>query len=495
MRAALSGLLLTLSLPALAQRPIEITFLHTNDLHAHVEPTAIKGKTYGGYARIATLANAWRAKESNVVLLNAGDTFQGTLYFNVYEGLADAQILNRTGYAATTLGNHEFDRGTGPTTAFAKALSFPIVCCNLRLGPQQAEFARRIVPSTILTVGGQKVGVVGVVTPDTPNISSPGPGVTFLDPLASAQAEVDRLTKAGVNKIVLLTHIGYDEDKALAAKLRDVDLIIGGHSHTPLGTPGLPGWREAAGPYPTIVKAADGHDVPIVQAWEWGKVLGRIRLAFDAAGNLTRVVAAEPIPVDESVAPDPGVQTLVEAFAKPIAAVAAGPVGSASESIEDRALLGQVIADSLLEGGRPSGAVVAFMNPGGVRANLEKGTVTYGAASSIVPFRNTLVLLDMTGAEILAALGQLPLLPSEGTTYRLVGGKPADVVLAGVPLDPARTYRVATLNFLANGGDSVFAFRDAKGKRTDTGKIDIDLWTDYLKAHPNLKAPANRIAR
>lgn len=495
MRALPLGALLLLAGSVLAQRPIEITFLHTNDLHAHIEPTAIKSKTYGGYARLVTLVKRERAREKNVLLLNAGDVFQGTLYFNVYEGLADAPLLNMTGYDAGTLGNHEFDRGTAATTAFAKAVNYPLVCCNLKLDGTQNAFARSIVPSTILTVDGQRVGVVGLVTPDTPNISSPGPGLTFLDPLTSAQAEVDRLTKAGVNKIILLTHIGYDEDQRLAAKMHDVDLIIGGHSHTPLGTPDLPGWRAAQGPYPTMIKAADGHMVPIVQAWEWGKVLGRIRVRFDAKGDLTKVVAAEPIPVDESIPEDPAAASLVAAFAKPIAAVAASPVGSSAASIEDRAAIGNLIADAMLEGSKSSGAVVAFMNPGGVRANLEKGTITYGAASSILPFRNTIVLLDLTGQEILTALGQVAMFPSEGSSYRLVDGKPTDVVIAGAPLDPAKTYRIATLNFLAGGGDSVFAFRDAKGARTDTGKIDIDLWTDYLKTHPNLTAPLSRIKR
>ncbi|MER3496890.1 MAG: multifunctional 2',3'-cyclic-nucleotide 2'-phosphodiesterase/5'-nucleotidase/3'-nucleotidase, partial [Armatimonadota bacterium] len=163
------------------------------------------------------------------------------------------------------------------------------------------------------------------------------------------------------------------------------------------------------------------------------------------------------------------------------------PVGTAAVSFEDRASLGHLIADSLLEGGKPSGAVVAFMNSGGVRANLEAGTITYGQASSILPFRNTLVLLDLTGAEIEAALGQLAMYPSAGSSYRMVGGKPQDIVIAGAPLDRAKVYRVATLSFLAAGGDSVFAFRDAKGARTDTGKLDIDLWVEYLRAHPNLR--------
>ena len=485
------ALLLTSS--AFAQKPIEITFLHTNDLHAHVEPTAVRGKPFGGYARVATLVKAERKKTKNVVLLNAGDTFQGTLYFNVYDGLADAALMNLTGYDAMALGNHEFDRGPDLAAGFARAANFPVLGANVEFSDRNSALSKAIRRSTILTVGGQRVGIIGVVTKDTPNISSPGADLNFREPLEAAQEEADLLTKQGVNKIVVVSHIGYEEDQKLAKGLRNVDLIVGGHSHTPLGTPNLEGWRAAQGPYPTLVRDLDGRDVPIVQSWEWGKVLGRIRLAFDARGRLTKVVAAEPIPVGEEIVPDPEVQALTDAFAKPIAAVIAAPVGTAAVEIQDRTLLGHHIADALLEGGKAGGAVAAFMNPGGVRASLDKGTITYGTASSIVPFRNTLILLDLTGAEIETALGQARLIPSAGTSYRLVDGKPTDIVVAGEPLDRAKTYRIATINFLAGGGDSVFAFRDAKGTRTDTGALDLDLWLAYLKARSPLTLPESRI--
>jgi 5'-nucleotidase len=108
---------------SVAQKPLTVTILHTNDLHAHVEPTAIKGKTYGGYARHATLIQRVRAQEKNVLLLNAGDVFQGTLFFNMYDGLADGMILNAMGYQAQTLGNHEFDRGIPASEIWSASLS------------------------------------------------------------------------------------------------------------------------------------------------------------------------------------------------------------------------------------------------------------------------------------------------------------------------------------------------------------------------------------
>src|SRR5207244_1259352 len=105
--------------------------------------------------------------------------------------------------------------------------------------------------------------------------------IDFRDVVPTVQAAVDELTAAKVNKIVVVTHIGYGEDQEMVRHLRDVDLVIGGHTHTPLGTPELPGWQKAAGPYPTLVKDLKGVEVPIVQAYEWGKVLGRIQIEFD----------------------------------------------------------------------------------------------------------------------------------------------------------------------------------------------------------------------
>ena len=276
---------------ASADRPITITFLHTNDLHAHVQPTLIRGKSYGGYARLATLVKRTREREKNVLLLNAGDTFQGTLYFNTYEGLADAAILSSIGIDAGSLGNHEFDRGPATLGAYIDAIGWPLVDANLDVSKEPA-LRGKIAPSVVLKVGGERVGIVGADTPDAPNISSPGPNIVFNDVVPTVQAAVDDLTKRGVNKIVVVTHIGYGEDQAMVARLHDVDLVVGGHSHTPLGTPALPGWTASQGPYPTVVKDARGVAVPVVQAYEWGKVLGEIQIEFDGKGRVKRVKEA-----------------------------------------------------------------------------------------------------------------------------------------------------------------------------------------------------------
>ena len=332
---------------AVAQKPLTLTVLHTNDLHAHIEPTAIKGKTYGGYARHATIIKQTRQKEKNVLLLNAGDVFQGTLYFNLYDGLADLTILNALGYQAQTIGNHEFDRGDLALVEYAKRAKFPLLGCNLDM-TAYPSLRPWIKPSTVINVGGQKVGIVGVITDDLPNLTTLGTALKAGPHIESTQAAVDQLTKQGVNKIIVMSHIGYDFDQLLAKGLRDVDLIIGGHSHTPLGTPALDGWRPAMGGFPTLVKDSKGVSVPIFQAWEWGKVMGKLKLEFDAAGRLSKIAEATPIVVDQSIPEDPEIAALVDAFRKPIEAMGNTQVGTSAVALTDRTKVGYLVADSYL---------------------------------------------------------------------------------------------------------------------------------------------------
>lgn len=499
MRNLLVTTLSLLSVAAFADQPITVTILHTNDLHAHAEPTNIAKKPYGGYARQATLIQRFRKSDPNVILLNAGDTFQGTLYFNVYEGLVDLTYMNYIGYQAMTIGNHEFDRGPSTLATFVKQAAFPVLSANLDFTAEPA-LSGLVQPTTILTVNGEKVGIVGATTPDVPNISNPGPNVKVLDLVPTIQKSVDDLTKQGINKIILLSHLGYEEDLELAPKVKGIDVIVGGHSHTPLALPTITGFPKSRGDYPTMTKGLDGAPVAVVQAWEWGKVLGRLQVDFDQNGKVSKVHDAAPVPVDESIPADKTVTALLAAAEKPILALKSQVVGSTETGLAKEGRgdspMADVIADAMLAATSKYGAVAAFINAGGVRGSFEAGNITYGQAISVQPFSNTLVVLDVTGEELVKSLekgtGGGILLPSEGTSYKVSGGKVTDVIVAGKPVDLAKTYPIAFLSFTAGGGDSHFVLRDAKGKRVDTGIIDLDALIDYLKAHKPTNAPKGK---
>ncbi|MCW5942502.1 MAG: 5'-nucleotidase C-terminal domain-containing protein [Fimbriimonadaceae bacterium] len=496
----------SLGLLALAQ-PFDLTIVHTNDLHAHLEATKRRDKSFGGYARTATVIREIRRTDKNTILLNAGDTFQGTLFFNVYVGLADLAIMNAIGYDAMTVGNHEFDRGPKPLADFAKMARFPIVSANLDL-EREPLLKDLIQPSTILEVGGQKVGVIGLTTPDAANISSPGDNVGFRPVEDSVRRQVAALEAQGIDKIVLLSHIGYEEDVALAPKLRGVDVIVGGHSHSLLG-PAVEGLAPPAGPYPTVAKDAAGETVLIVQAHEWGKTVGKLKVRFDEKGRVTNWAGSQPVIVDESVAEDPLVSTMVAAFLKPIAAKSSEVIGRTTSGLsrdrgeQGESLMGNAIADAMLEATKKSGAVMAFMNAGGVRAAIEPGEITYGMAIGVQPFNNTLTLLDLTGAELKAALehglSKHPtydgafLHVSSGTRLVFDSNRPAgdritELIVAGKPWSATAIYRVCTNSFTAGGGDFHDVLKAAKGYRLDTGLLDVDALIEYLRAHSPLDA-------
>jgi 5'-nucleotidase len=508
MKKAIGGAVLVLVLlaaqawPALA-KAITITILHTNDMHAHVEEFTQHGHEMGGYARQETLINRFRASDPNPILLSAGDTFQGTLYFNVYHGLADLAFMNVAGYQAMAVGNHEFDRGSAVLARFASLARFPLLAANLDVSGDK-ELATLIKPYTVLEVGGERIGIVGAITPELLTISTPGPDVKLKDLVSSVQAAVDELTRTGVDKIILLSHIGYDADKELAPKLRGVDVIVGGHSHTLLGT--VPGLPQPAGPYPTVLKDVDGNTVLIVQAWDWGRVLGRIEVSFDDAGRVASWADALPVPIVPAVSEDATVKSMVAAFSLPLAAARDEIVGHTVTGVARTRVtprhadnpMADVITDAMLAATEKAGSVAAFVNSGGVRAGLDPGPITYGQAVTVQPFNNTLVQLDLSGAELKAVLeetlGGMPgnasglLYPSRGTSYVIDIGKPAgerveDLEVGGKPVQAGATYRITLPSFIAGGGDSHPLAKNAKGYRYDTGVLDIDAFVDYLKAH------------
>lgn len=488
--------------PALA-KAITITILHTNDMHAHVEAFTQHGHEMGGYARQATLIERYRASDPNPIVLSAGDTFQGTVYFNVYHGLADLAFMNYAGYQAMAVGNHEFDRGSAVLARFAKLARFPLLAANLDVS-SDTELAGLIKPSTVLEVGGERIGIVGAITPELLRISTPGPGVKLLDLVTSVQRAIDELTEAGVDKVILLSHLGYEADKELAPQLRGVDVIVGGHSHTLLGT--VAGLPQPFGPYPTVAKDRDGNTVLIVQAWDWGRVLGRIEVSFDGAGRVTSWADAAPVPIVPAVPEDPTVASMVAAFALPLAAARDTVVGHTVTGVARTRVtprhadnpMADVITDAMLAATQKAGSVAAFVNSGGVRAALDPGPITYGQAVTVQPFNNTLVQLDLTGAELKAmleeTLGGLPksaaglLYPSGGTSYVIDIRKPAGDRIArlevgGKPLQAGATYRITVPSFIAAGGDGHALAKSASGYRYDTGILDVDALVDYLKAH------------
>ncbi|MDP5336595.1 MAG: metallophosphoesterase, partial [Paracoccaceae bacterium] len=230
----------------LAQADYTLHILHVNDLHSRIEPInrfdstcsaadEAEGKCFGGVARLATkvteLRDALRAQGQNVILLDAGDQFQGSLMYTTYNGAVEAEFMQAIGFDAMAVGNHEFDDGPAGLAAFLDKVGFPVISGNIDVSRSNL-LAGRVADHVILEVGGHRIGIVSALATDTVETSSPGDDVIFADEAASLAVDVAALEAQGVDKIIALTHVGLPRDLDLAARVPGLDAIVGGHSHT-----------------------------------------------------------------------------------------------------------------------------------------------------------------------------------------------------------------------------------------------------------------------
>ena len=275
-----------------------LTIFHINDSHSHLDPTQVKLTLdidstlvkqaviaeIGGFSRLSTLIDSLRKHEKNVLTLHAGDIFQGTLFFTKYSGAADAELLSGMNFDAAVIGNHEFDKGPAALNTFMKKINFPIITANIDASNERI-ISGSIKPYFIKNFGDEKVTVIGLCLEEIPLVSNPGDKIKFLKLADQAQKYIDILKKAGINKIILLTHIGFEHDILLAQKLSDVDVIVGGHTHSLLGDFNNIG-IEAKDKYPVIIKNPEGKNTLVVQAYQWSEALGTLKVNFDKNGEI-----------------------------------------------------------------------------------------------------------------------------------------------------------------------------------------------------------------
>jgi 5'-nucleotidase len=487
----------------------KLRIIHTNDHHARIEPVMTgtpPAPLHGGVSRRKTLIDAIRDEGGNQILVDAGDVFQGTLWFNQYLGQADLEFYHAMGYEVMTLGNHEFDKGPEPLAEFLKRAQFPVLSANI-VADASSPIAGLYKPWIIKEIGGQRIGIFGLTTEETPAIASPGPSLTFTNYIEAARRSVAELKAQGVNKIIALTHIGITFDRELARQVDGIQVIIGGHSHTPMGPQVTP--PDPSRPYPEVIASPSGKPVVMATDWEWGRWLGDLTVGFDANGDITSVVAAQPTEVKPTIEPNQGFEDRIKVLVQPIAGLRSKVVGSSTVRLNgDRAdvrtketNLGNLIADAMLEKGRPAGAQVAIMNGGGVRTSIDAGEVTLGELLDVQPFSNQLSLVTLTGAQLKEALengvsqietvaGRFPQVSNMRYSFDPalpVGGRVTGVQIGDgkggyTALDPAGSYRVATINFMLAGGDGYTVFGQGTNK-LDTGLLDVDVTSEYVAAH------------
>jgi 5'-nucleotidase len=429
--------------------------------------------------------------------------------------------MNEMGYQAMAVGNHEFDDGPGVLGSFVRGAKFPVLSANLDVA-RESELAGLIKPYVVLQVGSEKIGVVGLTTEEVTINSSPGPRVFAEAVEDAAKAAVGELERAGVNKIVALSHAGFGKDKEVAAAIDGLDVIVGGHTHTYLSNTD----PAAEGPYPTVVKSPGGKPVLVVSDAAYGKALGRLDVTFDADGVAT-AWQGNPITLDASVPEDAKLLAEVQSLNAPLEALRSQVIGSTTVNlVGDRAVcrfdectMGDVIADAMLWATAKEGTQIAFENGGGVRASIQAGNISLGNVLEVLPFGNTLATFELVGADVWAALengvsrAENPANEGTGRFAQVAGLRytwnpklPAGARLVSVevknadgtysPLDLKATYKVATNDFNRRGGDDYKVFAEKAINPYDFGPTLDKVVADYIAAHsPLTQAVEGRVVK
>ncbi len=476
---------------AVLKNELDISIIHINDTHSHLA-SEIYGlyfdgvKTYtqiGGASRVAAKIKTLQNDSKNTLTLNAGDTFQGTFYFTYFNGKAEAAMLNTINWDAISIGNHEFDNGDDFLSTYLDMLNTSnqkILSANVQAPKDDALF-NKWSPYTIKEFeNGERVGIIGIdIVSKTKNSSNPSKKIIFHDEVKTAQKYIDKLNDMGINKIVLLTHVGLDNDKKYASKLRGVDIMVGGDSHSLMGDFSSLGLTSDDKIYPYETTDADGKKVCIVQAWSYNYAVGNLKVHFDKNGDVSSCLGEATVLIGDSfkqlnkngekvdvnntrrnaikeiinshdnieiVHEDAQTLNTFSYYSNQIQAKEQVIIGNSSEHlgyirIPKNSASGLMLANQIAPVVCKAfyeisdRADACIQNAGGVRMPLKKGNITFGDAYALLPYSNTLFELDMLGSQIHGAL-------EDAVDEAIDGGSDGEISTGAFPYAYALRYDV-----------------------------------------------------
>ncbi|WP_352419702.1 5'-nucleotidase C-terminal domain-containing protein, partial [Proteiniborus sp.] len=441
-----------------ADNTVTVTIVHTNDTHSRVEAGI-------GFAKIATKIKALKEANPNVLVVDAGDTLHGQSFATISKGESIVKVMNAVGYDVMTPGNHDFNYGQERLLELKELMEFPIISANL----VKEDGTTLLDAYVIKEVGGLKIGMFGLSTPETTVKTNPKnvEGLTFADPVEAAKKIVAELQEKEVDAIVAVAHLGIDEESTdTSYKVRDnvegIDLIIDGHSHS------------------TLDKIDnEGKATKIISTGNYNDNLGIVNLTFKD-GELTTVEPtvfskedAAELEADADVAAI--IAATIEAN-KEITSVVVGKTDVELDGVREHVRGGETNLSNLITNAMlaASEADMAITNGGGIRASIDVGDITMEEIITVLPFGNYVVVKEYTGAQILAALehgtASYPEVAGSfsqvaGVTFTLdlnqeAGSRVKDVKIGGEDIDLEKTYKVATNDFMAAGGDGYEMFKE-----------------------------------
>lgn len=462
-----------------------VVILHTNDTHSQIDPDDSDG--LGGIVRRKAVIDSVRGAEDNVLLVDAGDFVQGTLYFNLYRGEVEQKLMNELGYDIRILGNHEFDNGIDALADVIADSEAEMIATNYDLS--ESPLARTFRPYTIKEYGDRRIGFIGINLQPRGMITEGNyDGVVYSDAVKSANAAAWWLKHIEkVDAVVAVTHIGYDPsmppgDKMLAGASEDIDVIIGGHSHDLISP-------DATEGNVSKVRNALGREVTVTQAGKGGKYVGEVVLDFD---DDTLTTDYSVIRIDSRLdgRRDPKIDEIIRPYRAGVDSLMRVKVGrSAVELPKGSVPLVNFAADFILERGKAMADSVDFaiINKGGLRRSFPKGDITEGMVITMMPFYNYINVIDISGKDlkeafdVMAADGGNGVSGNVAVRYDKSRGDAYDITVDGRQLEPDRIYRVATIDYLAKGGDYMTSL--TRGRKVAQG--DKVLYDEMLDAFRN----------
>jgi len=499
--------------------------LHVNDIHSRFDQTdkysgrcsskeAANEECFGGVARLKKVVDDLKDEHGNVIFVNGGDFYQGTIWYTKFKWKVVSKFANLLNFTAMSPGNHEFDDGLAGFLPFLKNATFPMICCNIDDSelPESQRISTYIKKSKIVEIDGRRIGIIGYVLPETKQISQPGK-VKFLDEITSIDKEAKNLKAKGVNIIIAVGHSGFEKDQEIAKNVPDVDVVVGGHSNTFLYNGQSPSSPEkSVGPYPFLVNQTNGKIVPVVQAYAYAKYLGHLVLTFDEGGKLiyydgNPILLKQDFPQDETVLMElrPWQREVLKFSKEIIGTVKTSLVGDRSEE----STLGNFVTDAIVNyyATKLDITTIAMINSGGMRAKSLGNDITMEDLLNVFPYENSIDVMELRGGTIRKVMEKSakllsPEKPNTGGGFIQVSGirltldhckNPEETRITKLQvkhnnnyedLQDSKIYKVAMNTYLANGGDN---YTEIKKDRLNYMTGDLD--TDVLKTFIEQKCP------
>ncbi len=461
-----------------------LVILHTNDTHSQIDPDY---DNKGGILRRKAIIDSIRGVEKNVLLVDAGDAVQNTLYFSLFGGELDIALLDSLKYDMMILGNHEFDNGVDSIATFYKTNKVTKISTNYDL--EDTALAGMFVPYVIKEFGGRKIGFIGInLDPDGMIDKKNYVGLKYTDAKEAANKTAEYLKEdKKVDMVIMLSHIGYEVEKEgktfdvdIAEHSKDIDIIIGGHSHTVID----PSNNKSVD---YLEENENGKDVLITQTGASGKYLGYIKIDLD---NLS--AKSKLIPVTKQY--DNRIDSALLAYIKPyhdrVAVLMNRPVAQSAKAMPNGKLgaLSNWVSDVAKELGQkltPEPVDFAIMNKGGIRQPMPQGDVSEGLIGVMFPFDNRLVVMKIKGSDLLDAFKVMAVRGGDAVSKELkvLYNDDNEIVSAkynGKPINKNKIYTVVTLNYLADGGDYMEPFKKGGIIAKGTAKFGEEM-LEYVK--------------